>query len=165
MHLDQWFSKKASVGRNVPRECTRALKDFVSSNASPASAAEGILDSISTSSNPGDVAFEAQKLLLDMVSGFPGSHEIIIELLFAILDIPPSPNPIIVSLASMYREDFDDLSGRQYLWKTEDKQAPGPPSNKWVSYNVFTVKLAKAGFDDGYFIFGFFCLREALKRN
>jgi hypothetical protein len=34
-----------------------------------------------------------------------------------------------------------------------------------VSYNVFSVKLAKSGFDDGYFILGFFCLREALERN
>jgi hypothetical protein len=34
-----------------------------------------------------------------------------------------------------------------------------------VSYNVFTVKLAKFGFDNGYFVFGFFCLREALERN
>jgi hypothetical protein len=71
----------------------------------------------------------------------------------------------MISFASIHREYFDGLSGRQYLWKPEDKQAPTTPGDRWASCNVFTVKLAKSGFDDGYFIFGFFCLGEALERN
>jgi hypothetical protein len=71
----------------------------------------------------------------------------------------------MISLASIHREYFDDLSGRRYLWKPEGKQAPTTPGDRWVSYNVFTVKLAKSGFDDGYFVLCFFCPQEALDRN
>jgi hypothetical protein len=71
----------------------------------------------------------------------------------------------MISPASIHREYFGGLSGRRYIWKPEDKQAPTTPGDRWVSYNVFTVKLAKSGFDNGYFILGFFCLREALERN
>jgi hypothetical protein len=77
-------------------------------------------------------------------------------------DIPPSQNSIMISLASIHRDYFDGLSGRRYPWKLEDKQAPTTPG---VSNNIFTVKLAKSRFDDGFFIFAFFCLREALERN
>jgi hypothetical protein len=140
-------------------------RDLVSSIASPTPTAEVVFDSINTSSNPGDAAFEIQMLLLDMVAEFPESHETTIKHLFSIRGIPPSQNSTMTSLASIHREYFDSLSGRQYAWNSEDKQAPTTPGDRWVSYNVFTVKLAKYGFDDGYFILGFFCLREALKRN
>jgi hypothetical protein len=163
--MDSWFSKRASAGENAFRECARLLADFVSSNTPPASAAEAILRSVSTSSAPGDTAFEFQRLLLDTIAEFSETHDAIIKLLFAIRDIPPSPNPIMVSFASMHRESLDGLSGRRYLWKPEDKQAPTTPGDRWVNYNVFTVKLAKSGFDDKCFIFGFFCLRETLERN
>ena len=163
--MDQWFSQKASDTANASQECTRILANLVSSNHPPASAAEAILHSVRTSSEPGDAAFEFQRLLLDTIAEFSESHDAIIKLLFAIRDIPPSPNPIMASFASMHRENLDDLSGRRYLWTPEDKQAPTTPGDRWVKYNIFTVKLAKSRFDDKHFIFGFFCLREALERN
>ena len=63
----------------------------------------------------------------------------------------------------MHRENYDGISGLRYLWKPEDKQATVTPGDRWVNYNVFTVKLATSGYDDGYFMFGFFCLRETLE--
>ena len=163
--MDQWFNQKARTGGTSPQEPTRILSDFVSNSTPPAPTAEAILHSINTSPEPGDAAFEFQGLLLDTVAEFSQPHDAIINLLFAIRDIPPSPNAIMHSFASMHREHLDGLSGRRYLWKPEDKQAPTTPGDRWVNYNVFTVKLAKSGFDDEYFIFGFFCLREALERN
>lgn len=163
--MNRWFSQKASAGGNAFQECTRILADLVLSNTLPASAAEAILSSVRTSSEPEDVGFEVMILLLDTVAEFSESHDVIIKLLFAIRDIPPSPNPVYYYLASMHRENLDGLSGQRYLWKPEDKQAQTKPGDRWVNYNVFTVKLAKSGFDDGYFIFGFFCLRETLETN
>lgn len=163
--MNQWFSQKASAGGNSFQECTRILADFVSSDTSPASAAEAILSSVRASSKLEDVGFEVLMLLLDTVAEFSESHDVIIKLVFAIRDIPPSPNPVYCYLASMHRENHDGLSGKRYLWKSEDKQAPINPGDRWVNYNVFSVQLAKSGFDVRYFIFGFFCLRETLETN
>jgi hypothetical protein len=168
--MDQWFIQKASFSRpNFARQkCNRILADLVSNDTSPASAAEAILDSVGmSSSKPEDEGFDVVRLLLETVAEFSESHDAIIKLLFAIRDIPPSPNPVYNYLASIHREDYDGLSGLRYLWNPEDKQAPTPttPGDRWVSYNVFTVKLAKSGFDNGYFIFGFFCLRQTLETS
>jgi hypothetical protein len=163
--MNRWFSQKASAGGNAFQKCTRILADFVSNNTSPASAAEAILSSVNTSSKPSDVGFEVLILLLDTVAEFSGAHDAIIKLLFAIRDIPPLPNLVYYYFASMLRENHDGLWGQRYVWKLEDKQAPITPGDRWVNYNVFTVKLAKSGFDDGLFIFGFFCLREALETS
>ncbi|KAF2827942.1 hypothetical protein CC86DRAFT_369131 [Ophiobolus disseminans] len=163
--MDQWFSQKASAGDSALKESTKILHEFISHNTSPATAAEAILHSVSKASEPSDAAFEFQTLLLDTVAEFSEPHDAIIKLLFAIRDIPPSPNPITRSFASMHREHLDALSGGRYPWKPEDKQAPTTPGDRWVNYNVFTAKLAQSGFDDKLFIFGFFCLRDALERN
>ncbi|KAF5853664.1 hypothetical protein GGP41_006449 [Bipolaris sorokiniana] len=162
--MDRWFSQKANAGGNSFQECTRILAEFVSNDAPPAPAAEAILSSVRTSSKHEDAGFEVLMLLLDTVAEFSEPHDVIVKLLFAIRDIPPSPNPVYYYLASMHRENLDDLSGKRYLWKPEDKQAPITPGDRWVNYNAFSVKLAKSGFDDKYFIFGFFCLRETLER-
>lgn len=153
--MNQWFSQKASAGGNSFQECIRILADFVSSDTPPASAAEAILSSVCASSKPEDVGFEVLILLLDTVAEFSESHDVIIKLVFATRDIPPSPNPVYCYLASMHRENHDGLSGKRYLWKSEDKQAPINPGDRWVNYNVFSVKLAKSGFDVRYFIFWF----------
>ncbi|RYN23765.1 hypothetical protein AA0112_g9226 [Alternaria arborescens] len=168
--MDQWFIQKASFSRpNFARQkCSRILADLVSNDTSPASAAEAILDSVRmSSSKPEDEGFDVVRLLLETVAEFSESHDAIIKLLFAIRDIPPSPNPVYNYLASIHREDYDGLSGLRYLWNPEDKQAPTPTTSgdRWVSYNVFTVKLAESGFDNGYFIFGFFCLRQTLETS
>ena len=161
--MDPWFNQKAGAGGNVFQERTRILADFVSGNTSLASAAEAILNSVRTSPKPEDMGFEVLMLLLDTVAELSGPHDAIIKLLFAIRDIPPKPNPVYYYVHSMHRENFDNLSGLRYRWKPEDKQAPTTPGDRWVNYNVITVKLARSGFEDGYFIFGFFCLRETLE--
>ncbi|CAI9629953.1 unnamed protein product [Alternaria burnsii] len=170
--MDQWLIQKASSSRpnSARQKCSSILADLVSNDTSPASAAEAILDSVRTSSSkPEDEGFDVVRLLLETVAEFSESHDAIIKLLFAIRDIPPSPNPVYTYLASIHCEDYDGLSGLRYLWNPEDKQAPTPtpttPGDRWVNYNVFTVKLAKSGFDNGYFIFGFFCLRQTLETS
>jgi hypothetical protein len=172
--MDQWFIQKASSSRpnSARQKCSSILADLGSNDTSPASAAEAILNSVRTSSSkPEDEGFDVVRLLLETVAEFSESHDAIIKLLFAIRDIPPSPNPVYTYLASIHREDYDGLSGLRYLWKPEDKQAPTPtptpttPGDRWVNYNVLTVKLAKSGFDNGYFIFGFFCLRQTLETS
>ncbi|KAJ4314699.1 hypothetical protein N0V94_006332 [Neodidymelliopsis sp. IMI 364377] len=161
--MDLWFNHKASTGKNIFQECTRILADFVSSNTLPASAAaEAILSSVRTSPKPKDVGFEVLVLLLETVAEFSEPHDAIVRLLFAVRNVPPKPNPIYYHVHSMHRENLDNLWGLRYRWKLGDKQAPTAPE-RWVNYNVFTAKLARSGFDDGYFIFGFFCLRETLE--
>jgi hypothetical protein len=39
------------------------------------------------------------------------------------------------------------------------------PGGRRVNYNIFTAKPARSGFEDGYLIFGFFCLRETLEKT
>ncbi|KAI4945599.1 hypothetical protein J4E91_007942 [Alternaria rosae] len=165
--MEQWLSQKASAGDNTYQECTKILSDSLSSTTetSPASAAEALLHSVNASSKPADTGFEVTNLLLDTIAQFPSSHSPIIALLPAIRAISPSPNPVYYHLESMHRENYDGISGLRYLWKPEDKEATTTPGDRWVNYNVFTVKLATSGFDDGYFIFGFFCLRETLETN
>jgi hypothetical protein len=163
--MDQWFSQKARSGGRAFQGCTKTLSEFISHDTSPKSTASAILDTIRASSKPEDVGFEVVNLILDTVADFATSHDPIINLIFAIRDIPPTPNPVYYYFASMHRENYDNISGLRYRWKLEDKHAPITPGDRWVNYNVFTVKLATSGFDDWYFIFGFFCLREALERD
>jgi hypothetical protein len=47
----------------------------------------------------------------------------------------------------------------------EDVEAPTTSGGRWVNYNIFTVRLATSGYDNGYFMFGFFCLRETLEKE
>lgn len=165
--MDQWFSQKASAGDTAFQQCTKILSDYLSGDTeSPAaSTASAIVTSVNASSKPKDSGFEVTNLLLDTAAQFPSSHSPIIALLPAIRAIPPPPNPVYYHLESMHRENYDGISGLRYLWKPEDKEAATTPGDRWVNYNVFTVKLATSGFDDAYFIFGFFCLRETLETN
>lgn len=156
--MDLWFNNKARADENA-----RILADFISSDSSPASAAEAILSSVRTSPKPEDKGFAVLTLLQETAAEFPEPHDAIIRLLFAIREIPPKPNPVYYYVHSMHRENLDNLSGLRYRWKPEDKQARTTPGDRWVNYNVFTAKLASSGFEDGYFIFGFFCLRETLE--
>jgi hypothetical protein len=161
--MDLWFIHKAEARENAFRECIRIIADFVSSDTPPAPAAESILNSVRTSSKPEDSGYEVLMLLLSTVAEFSAPHDAIVKLFFAIRDIPPKPNPVYNYVHSMHRENLDNLSGLRYRWKPEDQQAPTTPGDRWVNYNIFTAKLATSGFDDGYFIFGFFCLRETLE--
>ena len=165
--MDQWFSQKASAGDTAFKECTKILSDYLSSNTktSAASTASAIVTSVQASSKPADTGFEVTNLLLDIAAQFSTSHDPIIALLPAIRAIPPTPNPVYYHLESMHRENYDGISGLRYLWKPEDKQASITPGDRWVNYNVFTVRLATSGYDDKYFIFGFFCLRETLETS
>ena len=161
--MDLWFIHKAEAGENAFRECIRIIADFVSSDNPPESAAESILSSVRTSPKPEDSGYEVLMLLLGTVAEFSEPHDAIVRLFFAIRDIPPKPNPVYNYVHSMHRENLDNLSGLRYRWKLEDKQASTTPGDRWVNYNIFTAKLATSGFDDGYLIFGFFCLRETLE--
>ncbi|KAI4619696.1 hypothetical protein J4E83_005551 [Alternaria metachromatica] len=165
--MDQWFSQKASAGDNVFQECTKILSNYLSNttDTSPALTASAIVTSVQASSKPADTGFEVTNLLLDIAAQFSTSHDPISALLPAIRAIPPTPNPVYYHLESMHRENYDGISGLRYLWKPEDKQATVTPGDRWANYNVFTVKLATSGYDDGYFMFGFFCLRETLETN
>ncbi|KAI4927804.1 hypothetical protein J4E85_006316 [Alternaria conjuncta] len=163
--MDQWFGQKASAGDTALKECTKILSDYLSSTTDtpPASTASAIVTSVNASSKPADTGFEITNLLLDTVAQFSTSHDPIIALLPAIRSIPPTPNPVYYHFESMHRENYDGISGLRYLWKPEDKQATTTPGDRWVNYNVFTVKLATSGYDDRFFMFGFFCLRETLE--
>ncbi|KAI4656176.1 hypothetical protein J4E93_000895 [Alternaria ventricosa] len=163
--MEQWLSQKASAGDKAFQECTKILSDYLSSTTetSAASTASAIVTSVNASSKPADTGFEVTNLLLDTVTQFSTSHDPIIALLPAIRAVPPTPNPVYYHLESMHRENYDGISGLRYLWKPEDKQATVTPGDRWVNYNVFTVKLATSGYNDGYFMFGFFCLRETLE--
>ncbi|KAI4644794.1 uncharacterized protein J4E78_009613 [Alternaria triticimaculans] len=161
------MTQKANAGEKAFQESTKILSDYLSSTTDtpPATTASAIVTSVNASSKPADTGFEVTNLLLDTVAQFSTSHDPIIALLPAIRAIPPTPNPVYYHLESMHRENYDGISGLRYLWKPEDKQATTTPGDRWVNYNVFTAKLATSGYDNGYFMFGFFCLRDTLEKE
>ena len=169
--MEQWLTHKASAGDTAFKECTKILSDYLSSNTktSPASTASAIVTSVQASSKPADTGFEVTNLLLDTVAQFVSSVTPIITLLPAIRAIPPTPNPVYYHFESMHRENYDGISGLRYLCKPpehlEDEDPNTTSGGRWVNYNTFTVELATSGYDDRFFMFGFFCLRDTLEKE